>query len=93
MALSQTISERSASNLVALLPNIKELSMETFTLLNSPIFPEAITYATSRALKTVTTICNRAPLLDPHSGLFILTNYTSAPRLSLIQRHNLPEEY
>ena len=76
----------SITALNALLPDLKELSKESLTLLNSPIFTEGIEEAVSQANQVVSNICNRIQVLDAHTALFFLTNHTSAPRLNYLLR-------
>ena len=55
-------------------------------LLNSPIFEEALQLSSTKAKRLVENICDRVKFLDAHTALFILCNYTAAPRFSYLLR-------
>ena len=59
---------------------------DDLTLLNSPIFEEALPDSIAKAASLVENICNRVKLLDAHTALFFLSNHTSAPRLTYLLR-------
>ena len=68
------------------LPDMKVLSKDNLTLLNSPIHPEATNLAVAKYDQIVKRMCERIEKLDSHTGLFFLTHHTSAPRLNYILR-------
>ena len=74
------------SQLKSLLPGLKITPITELTLLNSPILPDAISNAIDDSSRTIKTICNRIIHLDSHTALFILTHYTSTPRLNYLMR-------
>ena len=83
---SPSNSARAVSQLKSILPGMKTLAKDQLCHLNSPMLPEAIPAAVEKSAKDVSTICSRIPYLDSHTGLFILTHFTSAPRLNYLMR-------
>ena len=79
-------SSTAALQLQSILPGIKTTEKAELTYLNSPIPHEAIPNAIKESAKALNTICDRVQYLDSHTGLFILTHYTSAPRLNYLMR-------
>ena len=69
-----------------ILPGTKTITADNFTLLNSPIFPDALTNSIEKIEETVNLMCERMELLDAHTGLFLLSHYTSAPRFNYLMR-------
>ena len=72
--------------LSSLLPSAKIIQNNNLTLLNSPIFEEALDLSINQAKQMISNICNRVELLDSHAALFFLTNHTSAPRVNYLLR-------
>ena len=84
--LSQSVDSSTLNDLQTTLSNLKTLTKANFTLLNSPIYPEAIPISINKAENIINNICNRIEGLDSHTALFFLTNFTAAPRLNYLLR-------
>ena len=84
--LSANMNTQRQSRLASLLPGMKTRTKEDLTLLNSPVHPEATKLALTKSTTVIQRMCDRIKKLDSHTGLFFLTNYTSAPRLNYLLR-------
>ena len=67
-------------------PGVKTVDHNNLSLLNSPIFPEAIPDSIKKIKETINLLCERIKALDAHTGLFLLSHYCSAPRLNYLMR-------
>ena len=67
-------------------PNIKVMDKHSLTLLNSPVYSEAIPKALEKTKHLISNLCNRIKGLDAHTALFFLTHHSSAPRLNYLLR-------
>ena len=72
--------------LSTMLPGLKVLNPSNFTLLNSPIFEEAIPDSIRKIQDILNTLCQRLEHLDSHTAFFLLSHYTAAPRLNYLMR-------
>ena len=72
--------------LSTMLLGLKVLNPSNFTLLNSPIFEEAIPDSIRKIQDILNTLCQRLEHLDSHTAFFLLSHYTAAPRLNYLMR-------
>ena len=67
-------------------PDIVETPLNDLALLGSSLGDGALVESLTRCSRKVKLFCQRVRLLDAHWGLFFLTRYASAPRVSYVLR-------
>ena len=74
------------ANFRELAPEIREISMDSLTLLGSPILPEAIDGVLQSKLESFQLMCDRLKIIDPHDALFLLRHAFALPKLTYFLR-------
>ena len=67
-------------------PEIREISMDSLTMLGSPIMPEAIDGVLQSKLESFQLMCDRFKVLDPNDALFLLRHAFALPKLTYFLR-------
>ena len=80
------LGDRAISTIKSVLPSIKTMSVNTLELLGSPLLDEKIGESIDRVGGTISDMCHRLKLLDPHTGFFFLCNYASYSRFLYLLR-------
>ena len=84
--ISDELSTSTFQEVQAALPGVKETLLDRLSLLGSPLNETGVQTTQETAAETILLLCERIRGLDPHTGLFFLTHYTSAPRLQYLLR-------
>ena len=84
--ISPLLKPEDLNSIKTLLPGLRVTPLSSLTILNSPINEPGIPDAVKKSSSVVKTICDRVSHLNPHTGLFFLNHYTSAPRLNYLLR-------